>query len=537
MTKMTRVAGLTRLAGLTPLLAGITMLAACDADTVGPQTPPAVAVVEVSPAAQTLTVGDTLRLSAVAKTSDGTAVAGRQVVWASLDGTYAEVEADGATALVTARWPGSASVTATVDGKVGTTMLTVVAAPPVPAYIELSFGEGWMEIGEEAHLNATVHTADGSVMDATGLVWETDAADVAGVTPSEQPRLVKITARGEGVALITARMGDIHTSATVTVLPAGEPASGLQLDLKSLTVERGKSVSLHASVWKADGAYNPTPVVHWTSSDSTVVTVAPGPDGRGMLTARAPGVVTVHARSGGHADSARISVVAPLNVGEVVITSGDVSVWKTSAFLFRASAFGPTGATLSGAPIWWSVEDTTVARIDAQGVAWARRAGSTRVYAESGGVKGKATLTVWEWPSDGRLVVTLKPDVDPIGGGRRNVVVTETTVWTDSTGVEHAAFVWLRGGTISFNGDGRYTQRLEFDVMISGFGGIMRRVEQRVTETHGRIGYHLMDAFWFFLHPDDGTAVVQMKPRVAGAWTTDQSVGSAPLLSWLWTMD
>lgn len=523
--------------GLMPLLVGIAVLAACDADTVGPQTPPAVAVVEVSPSTHTLTVGDTLRLTAVAKAGDGTTLDDRQVVWASLDGTYAEVEASGATALVKARWPGSTSVTATVDGKVGTTTLTVVAAPSVPAYIELSFGEGWMEIGEEAHLNATVRTADGSIMDATGLVWETDAADVAEVTPSEQPRLVKITARGEGVANITARIGGIHTSATVTVLPTGEPASGLQLALESLTVERGKSVPLQASVWKADGAYNPTPVVLWTSSDTTVVAVAPGPGGRGILTARAPGVVTVRARSGGHADSARISVVAPLNVGEVVITSGDASVWKTSAFLFRASAFGPTGATLSGAPIWWSVEDTTVAEIDAQGVAMARRAGSTRVYAESGGVKGKATLTVREWPSDGRLVVTLKPDVDPIGGGRRNVVVTETTVWTDSTGVEHAAFVWLRGGTISFDGKGRYTQRLEFDVMVSGFGGIMQRVEQRVSESQGQVGHHLMDAFWFFLHPDDGTAVLQMKPRTAGAWTIDQSVGSAPLLSWLWTMD
>lgn len=536
MTKMTRVAKMTRVTGLMPLLVGIAMLAACDADTVGPEIP-VVATVEISPSAQTLTVGDTLRLSAVAKATDGTALAGRQVSWASLDGTYAEVEGSGATALVTARRPGSASITATVDGKVGTTTLTVVAPPPVPATIELSFGEGWMEVGEEAHLNATVHTADGSVMDATGLVWETDAAEVAGVTPSEQPRVAKIIARGEGTALITARIGDIQTSATVTVLPAGEPASGLQLNVEELTVERGKSVPLQASVWKADGAYNPAPVVHWMSSDTAVATVAPGADGRTVLTARAPGVVTVRALSGGKADSARIAVVAPLNVGEVVITSGDVSLWKTQISLVKASVLGPTGATLSGAPVSWSVEDTTVAEIDAQGYLMALRVGATRVFAESGGVKGKVTLTVKEWPSDGRLEVNLKPDVDPVSGGGRQVVVTETTEWTDSTGVEHAAFVWLRGGTISFNGNGRYTQRLEFDVMISGFGGIMRRVGQRVSETQGQIGYHLMDPFWFFLHPDDGTAVLQMKPRVAGVWTIDQSVGNAGVLSWLWTMD
>jgi len=528
MTTMTRA--------LLPLAAGAILLAGCDADAVGPGTP-TVAVVEVSPTSRTMTVGDTLRLTAVARAGDGTTLDGRTVAWASLDGTYAEVAGAGATALVTARWPGSATIAATVEGKVGRTILTITAAAPVPATIELTGGDGWLEVGQEARIHAVVRSADGSVLDAAGLSWATDDEEVATVEPLGIPGTAKVIARGEGVTRIIARLEGLWAGLGVTIRPASEPASGLQLSPAPPTVERGKSVQLQAWVWALDGAWIPNPVVHWTSSDTTVARVSAGATGgRGTLTALAAGTITVYALSGGKTDSTRIAVVPPFDVGQVVVTSGDRSVWKTSLYAFRASVRGPTGATLPGAPITWSVEDSTVAGIDATGRATGLRAGSTRVVAESGGVRGTATLTVREWPLDGAFELMLEPTVDP-AGGRRDVVRVGETTWTDSTGVVHPAWLWLTGGSLTLrHGGGRYTQRFEVDVMVSGFGGIMQGVERRVLEESGDVGLNLFDPYGFLLFPDGGGPALSVTAWEAGAWIIDQPIGSAESLSWFWTM-
>ncbi|MHB1192792.1 MAG: Ig-like domain-containing protein [Longimicrobiales bacterium] len=514
--------------------AGLALLAACDADAVAPGAL-TVAVVEVAPESRTMLVGDTLRLIALARTDDGTLVEGRPIVWASLDETFAEVAGAGQTALVTARWPGSATIAATVDGKVGTTTLTVVEVAPVPASIEISPGFGWLDIGQAAQVQAVVRSADGGLLDPTGMTWATDDEEVASVAPLAISGQARVTARGEGATRITASLGGLSATMTMTILAASEPASGMDLSPAALTVERGTAVTLRAAVWALDGAWIQDPVVHWSSSDTAVATVTRGASGgRATLTARARGVVTVRAASGGHMDSARIAVVAPYDVGQVIVTSGDRSVWKGSLLTFDAKVLGPTGGTLIGAPVLWSVEDPTVAEMDAAGQIMALRAGTTRVVAESGGVRGTATLTVRVWPSDGVAELALKPGVDP-AGGRRDVVSVGETTWTDSTGVAHPAWLWLEGGSLSLNGS-RYTQRFHVAVMISGFGGIMRRVERRTVESSGVVGRNVFDPYGFLLFPEGGEPALEAAPWDAGSWVIEQEVGTAPALRWLWTM-
>lgn len=82
--------------------------------------------VTVTPAADTLWVGTTLPLAAVARDAGGAELTGRSITWTTSDPAIATVSADGR---VTARGDGLATITATVDGVAGTGQLRVRTNP------------------------------------------------------------------------------------------------------------------------------------------------------------------------------------------------------------------------------------------------------------------------------------------------------------------------------------------------------------------------------------------------------------------------
>jgi uncharacterized protein YjdB len=85
-----------------------------------------VASVAVTPAAATIVVGITRQLSAVTKDAAGNTLTGRGVTWASSNTSIATVSGSG---LVTGQRAGSATITATSEGKNGTAAITVQGLP------------------------------------------------------------------------------------------------------------------------------------------------------------------------------------------------------------------------------------------------------------------------------------------------------------------------------------------------------------------------------------------------------------------------
>jgi Big-like domain-containing protein/parallel beta helix pectate lyase-like protein len=86
-----------------------------------------VATVSVSPATVSVAVGSPAALSATPQDSAGHLLSGRAVSWTTSNGAVATVSASG---LVTGVTVGSATITATSEGKSGTAAITVTAAPP-----------------------------------------------------------------------------------------------------------------------------------------------------------------------------------------------------------------------------------------------------------------------------------------------------------------------------------------------------------------------------------------------------------------------
>src|SRR5207249_6507615 len=85
-----------------------------------------VATVAVAPATASLTVGQTVQLTATPKDSAGSALTGRTVTWASSNTAVATVSPSG---LVTSKAAGSATITATSDDKAGSAAVTVTLVP------------------------------------------------------------------------------------------------------------------------------------------------------------------------------------------------------------------------------------------------------------------------------------------------------------------------------------------------------------------------------------------------------------------------
>src|SRR5204863_6580386 len=85
-----------------------------------------VASVAVSPATASIRVGQTVQLTATPKDSAGSALTGRTVTWASSNTAVATVSPSG---LVTTKAAGSATITATSEGKAGSATGTVAVVP------------------------------------------------------------------------------------------------------------------------------------------------------------------------------------------------------------------------------------------------------------------------------------------------------------------------------------------------------------------------------------------------------------------------
>jgi len=170
-----------------------------------------VASVAVSPASASVTVGQTVQLTATPKDAGGNALSGRVVTWATSNGAIATVSASG---VVTGAAAGSAMITATSEGQGGTAAITVLSAPV--ASVTVSPASASVTIGGTTQLTATLKDASGNLLTGRVVTWVSSAPTVATVTGTG---LVSgVTA---GSATITATSGGKSGSAGVTVTAPG----------------------------------------------------------------------------------------------------------------------------------------------------------------------------------------------------------------------------------------------------------------------------------------------------------------------------
>jgi Galactose oxidase-like, Early set domain/Bacterial Ig-like domain (group 1)/Invasin, domain 3/Bacterial Ig-like domain (group 2) len=184
------------------------------AGNVGPQEP--VATVEVSPQSPIVVAGTTLQLTAYTLDVGGEPLAGRAITWASDAPQYATVSSSG---LVTGVAVGSATISATSEGVVGTSSVTVTATAAPVASVEVTPGSANIVVGGTLQLTATPKDAAGQPLSGRLVTWGTDMAQVATVSTAGF-----VTGSGQGTATITATSEGQSGTSTITVTTSGQAA-------------------------------------------------------------------------------------------------------------------------------------------------------------------------------------------------------------------------------------------------------------------------------------------------------------------------
>lgn len=446
--------------------------------------------VTVGPTDRVLTVGDTMRLTAYPTTADGQILGSVGVTWQSDAPAVLEVASvdSSATAVVTAKAVGTVTVRAVSEGKTGLVTVTVVAAPLQPARLVIVQGGGSLRVGAQATLEAVLYSADSTVIGGRAVTWSSSNGPVLTVTGSNNSPFAVVHAHSTGSAVVTASSAGLQAVATFTVIPATTVAR-VEISAAATTMAIGAQQTIHATGYTADSTSVMGRPVQWSSSNPAVMTVAAFPGmTTALLAAMAPGTVTISATIDGVRRDVQFTVVtappAPA-VAHVVFQPSRTGMWQQQNKVFQARTLQWNGLELTGRRVTYSVENEQVATVDSTGRVTAREVGSTRVVAESEGVRGYAELHVYALEQ----VMTFALTHDWYDGVPRFMEPMGTTTWTDSAGTEHEATLYAQTGTFTINrGTGAYTRVIQ-GVATALVNGTMQEVGRQTFTDAGAMYY------------------------------------------------
>jgi uncharacterized protein YjdB len=260
-----------------------------------------VASVTVAPASATVSVGSTQQLTATTRDAGGNVLTGRAVTWSSSNTSVATVSASG---LVTAQAGGTATITATSEGKSGTASITVNGSSAV-ATVGVAPATATVAVGGTRQYTATLRDAQGNVLTGRTVTWSSSNTAVATVSASGL-----VTAQAGGTATITATSEGKSGSASITVNGSSAVAT-VTVEPASVSIPLGSNRQLTATPRDAQGNALSGRTVTWTSSNELVATVS----GDGVVTGRLVGSATITATSEGRSGTASVTVVVPIPGG------------------------------------------------------------------------------------------------------------------------------------------------------------------------------------------------------------------------------
>jgi uncharacterized protein YjdB len=244
-------------------------------------TPVPVASVTILPATVSVSVGQTSTLTATPRDGGGAALAGRAVTWSTSSAAIATV----ANGVVTGVAPGSATITATSEGRSGTATVTVTALVATwTATTELQIG-----LDPRITLQNEAIAADGRAISATGTnVYERSASGSWNFTPYSvpgSPAVVDVHVDPTGVFWVTGSNGVIVRRAVggwevenTTTNAAAFNSISINADQSGFAVGNPGNTIYHRSsvgVWTTRAIVNST-ILNWVGSANANFAVTTG---------------------------------------------------------------------------------------------------------------------------------------------------------------------------------------------------------------------------------------------------------------------
>lgn len=333
----------------------------------------AVFSVSVAPANPTLSVGQTLGMIAILSDVNGAPLTGRAVAWSTGNSAVATINAS--SGVVTAVASGTTSITATSEGKSGSTTLTVSVI--AVARVDVAPTSVSLNPGQTSQLTATAYDASNNVL-VRSVSWSSSAPGVATISATGL-----VTAVGAGTTTISATAGGVTGTAIVTV--ANVPVASVTVSPGAPNMFPSDQLQLTATARDAAGNVITGRPTTWNSNNTGVATVSAG----GLVTALSQGAATITATVDGVSGVATISVNAT-PVASVTLTPASASIYVGQQTSFIAVARDAGGNVLSRPITWSTVSGPVIVSISQSGIATGVAAGTGGVIATvvGGGVGG-----------------------------------------------------------------------------------------------------------------------------------------------------
>lgn len=288
------------------LVACLTVAAACSGST---EPPPPVASVLVSPPSSSITVGQTVQLTATTRDAQGGNLTNRTVTWSSTNNAVATVSATGLVTAVTIGGP--VTIVASSEGQDGSATVTVI--PPPVATVSVSPASPSLTPGAVIQLSATARDAAGNTLTGRVISWSTSNNAVATVSGAG---LVTAVSVGGPVTITATSEGQTGTAAVTVVAPT---VTTVSVSPSVTSVSNGGTTPLSAVVRDQNNVIMTGQVATWTTSNGSIATVSP----TGLVTGVAPGgPVTITATVAGKAGTAAVTVTSSPCDANTVISLG-----------------------------------------------------------------------------------------------------------------------------------------------------------------------------------------------------------------------
>ncbi len=355
-----------------------------------PPPQPVVTSVAVSPSSAVLTIGADRQLSATASGSSGP-ITGRATTWSSSAAAVASVSNTG---LVHAVAAGTATISATIDGKSGDATIQVQNPAPVLATIEpattVATGDAITIVATgSAFLPTSVIEWDGFARttvwnSATQLTATLNAGDVASV--GEHTVHVRTPAPG----------GGLSSPRTFTVTPV--PVASVTLTPTQGTLVPGQELTLAATARDAAGNELSGRTIAFSTDNASIATVTTNATS-GVVYAVAAGTTTITATSEGESASAAITVRPGGMVGAAggTLTNDHVTLNVPAGAVAVPTAF--TIETLDAPPPSAALVAGSAMQLGPPGVAFAQPVNVTMRWTaaqESGADPSRFAVHRWD---------------------------------------------------------------------------------------------------------------------------------------------
>jgi hypothetical protein len=367
------------------------------------------AAIQVTPIDPSIALGTDLQFTATGVFSDGTTQDLTDLAdWTSSTGAVSVSSAGPANGHAHAAAVGSSTITATVSGIGGSSVLGVTPAALVS--IAVSPTDSSIALGTHQAMTAMGTFTDATVQDLTNqVVWSSSDETAVTVSNADGSRgIASSVARGN--ATITATQGAVSGSTPMTVTSA--TLVSIDVTPAEPTIALGRTQAFQATGTFTDGSTQDlTDVVTWSSSGAAVALVSNADGSRGLAASAGAGVTTIGAALGGVSGSTGLTVTNAVLVSiETSPDAQDLPAGFTQAFEAVGIFSDASREDLTG-QVTWSSSDETIAKVSnaagTRGVATGIGAGTATITAALGGTSGSVTLNV-------TTAVLVSIDVSPL---------------------------------------------------------------------------------------------------------------------------